>query len=166
MNKYDEQAQKFLEKTGTEFKAEFLRYGPHFEGEANKRDIYKITLKRGRREFTFNFGQSVYCSGRWVALQDSIYHAKRGDRSNKLHVPPGGHTTWKRNEKFEEPSAYNVLACMTKYDPGTLENFCSEFGYDADSKKAEKIYLAVIDEYKNLTMLFNEEELQEMAEIQ
>ena len=28
------------------------------------------------------------------------------------------------------PTEYDVLACLTKYDPGNYEDFCSEFGYE------------------------------------
>ncbi len=62
-SEYEEQAEKFLKETQTEFKAEFLKHGLHFEGDEQERDIYLITLKRGEREFKFNFGQSIVNSG-------------------------------------------------------------------------------------------------------
>lgn len=34
------------------------------------------------------------------------------------------------------PTMYDVLTCLTKYDPDTFEDFCSEFGYDTDSRRA------------------------------
>jgi hypothetical protein len=55
-----------------------------------------------------------------------------------------------------EPTMYDVLTCLTKYDPETFEDFCSEFGYDEDSRKAEKIYNAVVREYKNVERLFGD----------
>ena len=64
------------------------------------------------------------------------------------------------------PNEYDVLACLETYDPGTLEDFCSEFGYDEDSKTAERIYIAVIKEYKDLTKIFTEEQMEELSEIQ
>ena len=63
MSEYDEQAEKFLTETDTEFKAEFLKNGKHFEDDKELRDIYLITLKRGDREYKFNFGQSLAESG-------------------------------------------------------------------------------------------------------
>ena len=65
-----------------------------------------------------------------------------------------------------EPTNYDILTCLTKYDPETFENFCSEFGYDEDSIKALKTYEAVKKESADLQTLFNEEELNELAEIQ
>jgi hypothetical protein len=65
-----------------------------------------------------------------------------------------------------EPNNYDILCCLTKYDPGSFENFCSEFGYDTDSKKADKTYLAVVNEWANVCALFNDDEINELSEIQ
>lgn len=40
MNNYDQQAADFLEKTGTIFHCEYLKYDTHFIGETEERDIY------------------------------------------------------------------------------------------------------------------------------
>lgn len=64
------------------------------------------------------------------------------------------------------PTAYDVLACLTKYDPGTFDNFCSEFGYDTDSRKAENVYKAVCKEYENVCRLFSDEQIELLQEIQ
>jgi len=133
MNEYEKQAQDFLDKTNTEFTATFNRHGKYFDDDKQARDIYNITLKRGGREYTFKFGQSVVNSGK------------------------------KPNRKA--PTAYDVLACITKYDPGTFEEFCGEFGYDTDSKKAEKTYKAVVQEWLTVSRLYNDEEIELMAEI-
>jgi len=69
----------------------------------------------------------------------------------------------------KRPTAYDVLACVEKYDVGTFDNFCSEFGYNdrplSDYPKILKIYNAVVDEYNNLKQLFNEEEMELLREI-
>ena len=70
-----------------------------------------------------------------------------------------------KNPNKKSPNSYDVLACLTKYDPGNFENFCSDFGYDTDSKKAEKTYLAVKDEYLNVTRLFTDSEIEILNEI-
>lgn len=63
------------------------------------------------------------------------------------------------------PTVYDVLACLTKSDPGTLENFCSEYGYDLDSKKAERIYNAVRAEWDDVFNFFTDEQLTELQNI-
>lgn len=68
------------------------------------------------------------------------------------------------NAGVEYPELYDILACLQKYDVGSFENFCSEFGYDTDSRTAEKIYKAVCKEFNAVDRLFNNiiEELQEI----
>lgn len=65
----------------------------------------------------------------------------------------------------ESPSAYDLLTCLTKYDPGTFEDFCSEFGYDSDSRKAEKTYKAVVRDWHKVNKFFTPEEIEELQEI-
>lgn len=64
----------------------------------------------------------------------------------------------------EEPTQYDILACLTKNDPGSFEDFCGDYGYNDDSKKAEKIYKAVCKEFAAVDRLFSDvmEELQEI----
>jgi hypothetical protein len=64
-----------------------------------------------------------------------------------------------------EPEMYDVLACLTKYDPGSLQNFCDDYGYDIDSKKVDKIYASVVREFKAVERLFSDviDELSEIA---
>lgn len=64
------------------------------------------------------------------------------------------------SEGSNEPTLYSVLACLTKYDPETFEDFCAIYGYDNDSRKVEKIYKAVLKEWKNLNRLFTSDELE------
>jgi hypothetical protein len=64
------------------------------------------------------------------------------------------------------PTAYTVLACITKSDPGDLENFCSEYGYDTNSRKAERTWRAVVKEWKKVRAFFTDSELEAMQEIQ
>lgn len=69
-------------------------------------------------------------------------------------------------EGSNEPTLYSVLACLQKYDVGSFEDFCGEFGYDEDSRQAERIYKAVTKEFKNMQRLFTCEELELLQEIQ
>jgi len=128
---YLKQANDFLSKTDTELKCSFLKNDFHFAGDKERRDIYKITLKRGDRKFSFNFGQSIFNSRSRTA-----------------------------------PNAYDVLACLTKYDPFDFECFCGDFGYDTDSRSAKKIYKAVQKEWAMVQALWNDNEIDKLSEIQ
>lgn len=64
------------------------------------------------------------------------------------------------------PTPYAVLASLTKCEVGTFEDFCSDYGYDTDSRKAYKTYKAVLREWKNIEKLYTSEELEQLQEIQ
>ena len=64
----------------------------------------------------------------------------------------------------EYPTLYSALACLTKYDVGGFEDFCNEFGFDEDSRSAEKTYKAVLKEWKAVKRLFSDI-LEELSEI-
>ncbi len=57
-------------------------------------------------------------------------------------------------ESGKRVTAYDVLSCLTKNDVGTFEQFCWEFGYDTDSRRAERTYKACKKEYANVTRVF------------
>lgn len=178
---YDKQAKDFLKETNTTFEAEFLKYDKHFEGDTERRDIYTITLTRGSRSFSFEFGQSIQNSMQWIPNtkyaknlhKEKGYPRLAGESRNlalkKIGIFYASQLMPKdfiKNEHFAEPSEYDVLTCLSNYDVGTLEEFCGDFGYNADSIKDNKIYEAVLKEYQNVCMLWNEEEIKKLAEIQ
>lgn len=74
------------------------------------------------------------------------------------------------------PTEYDVLACLTKYDPGNYEDFCSEFGYETETEnesgrltrnpKAYKIWKACCREWEKVKRAFGDGEvLEELREI-
>lgn len=64
-----------------------------------------------------------------------------------------------------KPNSYDILACLTKYDPESFENFCSEYGYDNDKISHKKIYNAVAKEFINVCKIWNDEEIENLREI-
>ena len=171
-SEYEKQGVDFLEKHNVTMDVKFLFHGPHFEDDKESRDVYQITLIRGTKVYCFRFGQSTANSGLTV---------KRNPYGKTLHdqeeIPRHAKTkgpNYRANIGLPQPSerdrimptAYDVLTCLQKSDPGTFEDFCSEYGYDSDSRKAEKTYFAVQNEYSGLRKIFSLVELDEMSEIQ
>jgi hypothetical protein len=175
-NTYEKQALDFLEKTNTTLKVEYLRNDFYFPNDKEKRDTYKITLSRGSRSYSFDFGQSIVNSGFYYTKGKQVTHLDRSllnlNQNNLISRIKTRDYSFLNNGKSDvihkpkTPNAYDVLACLEKYDIGTFEDFCSNFGYDVDSRTAEKTYLAVCDQYKNLCALYSDDELELMAEIQ
>jgi hypothetical protein len=158
-------------------KVEFLKNDYHFDGDKDKRDIYKCTIIKGLRNYTFNFGQSLQNSGEYQVvkhLQNKIWveqttggkiHLSK-EEFQKLKYIQGIEKDILKNPNFKAPTMYDVLTCLQKYDVGTFDDFCSEFGYSEDSRKAEKTYKAVLEEYNAMRLLFSDEELQILSYIQ
>jgi hypothetical protein len=176
MNNYEQQAIDFLEKTNTTFKAEFVRNGKYFDDDVDNRDIYNITLTRGNRVYTFEFGQSIINSG-FYAIYGKTKYQIPCDKLDKTKAEIRRYVKQFYNWNFgtshkdvihypKSPTAYDVIACLTKYDVGSFEDFCSEYGYDTDSRKAEKTYNAVCEEWLHVQKLWNDDELEELGEIQ
>jgi len=150
MNEYEKQANEFLKETGSKLKIKFLENGKHFDDDKQPRDIYQVSFSRGGRSFMFNFGRSIAESTK----------IKRTHSKEKFSLDGICLDNPKRKLR-----SYDILACLTCYHPGTFDDFCSEFGYDVDSRTAEKTYSAVLKEYTNLCTLFNAEELEKLSEI-
>ena len=172
MSQYDEQAAEFLRKTDAIIKVVFNRQGIHFDGDKYERDIYDVTISRNNRSFTFAFGQSLNNSGRFWKYGDyrrGVAQGREWPKNSGSYQPPTGEIgmrEWDKNKNFSAPDNYSILSALTKNDPGSFEDFCPEFGYDTDSRSAEKIYKAVKDEYSNLCRLFSDAEIELMQEIQ
>lgn len=73
--------------------------------------------------------------------------------------------TYVEDNEVKIPTAYDILTCLTKYDPESFEDFCDNYGYSKDSIKALNTYEAVAEEWENISSMFNEDELAELCEI-
>ena len=70
-------------------------------------------------------------------------------------------------EDSKKPSEYGILACLNTYDDGIdFEEFCRNYGYDIDSKTAEKTYFAVMEQARGLKKLLSVEALEDLNNIQ
>lgn len=69
-------------------------------------------------------------------------------------------------EKDEEPSKYDILACLDTYDDiQGIEDFAFDFGYDIEDRETERTYNACMRQSEKLHGLFTDEELEMLAEI-
>lgn len=181
---YQKQGTDFLTDTKTKMTVDYIGYDFYFDDDKEKRDIYRITLERNGKKYSFNFGQSINRSNKKDKLEQLRKELKRitnfsmplwqnkitgelrttdKQLTNKICLSLF-HTSFDYFSKNWTPTAYDILACLTKYDPYTFENFCAEYGYDLDSRKAEKTYHAVKEEFYKVESLFSDvmEQLQEI----
>lgn len=60
----------------------------------------------------------------------------------------------------------DVLSCCELSAPSfSFENWCGDYGYDTDSRKAERVYRAVCEQYADLSGLFGREGLERLQEL-
>jgi len=141
MNKYKQQAEKFLSDTNTKLEVvkAIPQKSPLWTEKGEQHGInYWITLTNKQHIYGFNF---------WGSIADA----------KKIRHGEGRGT---------KPNAYDVLACLSgSTGIGSFEDFCGHFGYDDDSIRVEKIYKAVLNESENINKLWNSKELETLAEI-
>jgi len=169
MNEYVKQAKDFLNKANA--KCEIV-YGGISRNETwketAKRNWYDVTITTSRGKMSYVFWDSINNTEiSQMTLEEYVEKKlKRRYSDFSYDERKKAERELKKLKTEAVPSEYDVLACLEKYDVGTFEDFCSEFGYDEDSRTAERIYIAVIKEYKDLTRIFTEEQMEELSEIQ
>lgn len=170
---YNKQATDFLTSTGVTISMIFDRHGKHFESDTQERDIYNVTITRGTRSFSFKYGNSIINSGLVYLGNNPVPKGATIINHNGKHCIAAHYAKTLISQqsatvmtKRVAPTEYDILTCLQKYDVGTFENFCDEFGYDTDSRKAEKTYQAVCEEYKNVCTIWSDTEIEQLQEIQ
>lgn len=169
MSEYIEQANNFLTKATA--KIDIRLIGKMINKDWKEkvlRNAYDVTITTPRGTMNFIFWDSIY--------NTEIYEMSLAEYAKKRFKCEYPYLTFYdqrkaskelRDKKAEAaPNAYDVLACLTTYDVGSLYDFCDEFGYDEDSKTATNIYIAVVNEYKQLERIFTSEQMEELREIQ
>ena len=144
MRNYEADAVRFLNRIGVKVTITYIGAGVHPFWIDGFRNRYRVTVSRDGKRFTYTFYNSLH-----------DYATNKRPTVNK-------------------PSEYDVLSCVEKFDIGSFEDFCSEFGYEEgceDDKgryrrnaKAYKIYKAVVKEYIGIDRVFGND-IGELAEI-
>ena len=168
-SEYQEQALEFLRKANATMKIEVV--GPDYPNwdEDNVHLRHSVTLTTQKGSYTFLFWGSRLQAELWdtpsalekLACKTFGRHYEGLTNSEKAKIRK---IIRERSEELKT-TEYDVLACLTKYDPGTHEDFCADFGYDTDSIRGLKTYVAVQKEYHELCRIFTPEQLEAMQEI-
>ena len=143
MNEYEKKAREVAKKYGIEIrplKKEYNFYFDDDEKNGQRRDVYTLLITSPFYGYTFTFGESL----------------------NKSTGKAGETIFFDKDEEIE--LYYSVLACIQKYEVGTIDDFIADFGYDFSCNSYEeakekissiqKTYNAVKEEYKNFSSLF------------
>ena len=66
------------------------------------------------------------------------------------------YTSYNDTRDNVEPTAYDVLACVQKYEVGTYHEFCEKYRYDICYRESEEIYKRVLAEEIGIRRLFGD----------
>ena len=71
------------------------------------------------------------------------------------------------SQNGKDPTAYDALSCIRSdaYTPEDFSEFCSEYGYDEDSRKAHKIFKLADKFGRRIRAFFSDEEIEQLSEI-
>ena len=130
--------------------SEYDKQAYDFLKECNARISFELTARERNRDW----GDGLYHNHYKVTIT-----TLRGTMEDEFWDSAAN------TEKGKSPSAYDFLACMDPYIPDTFEEFCAEFGYDEDSRRAENIFRACQKEIADLHRVFTEDQLEKLAEI-
>jgi hypothetical protein len=143
MSEYEKQAEEFLRRFGLRFRAvERNEKEPEWAEGGRFGNHYRVTISR-RGDYVGNEGLTPkrISFDFWGSLADQ--------------------------QSGEDITAYDVLANISGdiYCPDDFEEFCSEYGYEEDSRKAEATFRRVATFSRRLREFFTPAEQKALSEI-
>ena len=132
---------KQIDKISNRIKVRFVDDGfrPYFNPSDESRQVYKVYLSFNGKKTMFTYG-------------DSIANSTEG-KSPCYNVIT--------NQEYKN----DILDCITRDYYSECENFddfCTEFGYDSDSRKSYKVYKAVKRQSEKLHKVFTNADIDQL----
>jgi hypothetical protein len=126
----------------------------YFQDDKEERIILRIVILRDKKEISFRFGMSI--------ADTELFSENEPDRMrrNSFKRYSSVELMGKRKE-VKADLLYYILCCIAcDYSiPDTFKDFCGEFGYNEDSRKAEKLFHDCREQSEKLHTIFKEEEI-------
>ena len=132
-------------------------------------DAYKVVFTKANKSHSFDYKQGIgHRVNKMPMKSENNKPLKQAQKlCNDKILFNKNQPAWNQKQWLVLPTAASVLYSLLLDSSACNEGFadwCSTYGYDEDSRKAYKTYLAVKKEYKAVYTLFNDcmEELQEI----
>ena len=142
MDKYNQEALEFLNSVPAEMEIHYAGTAiNHLWNEKQPRDMFSFIIKTQKGSMNGIFWDSLHNTRERIA---------------------------KRNQP-KNPKVYSILACLEKYEVGTMDEFMAEFGYEIRNAKDIanfiETYNAVVKEYNDLCRIFTPKQMEKLREI-
>ena len=163
INEQDQKVAEFLKGTGVSYNVSFQ----DTKKDNNwVRDQFLVTFEKGKDCYTFDFFTGI--GNRLEAdktnskpLQELLGKDRASDVLSKI----GG--DWSKVYAVA-PTQASVLYCLlsdAQLADQNFDDFCSEFGYDPDSRKDFKIYESCCETLQKIRKLFTYDQRRQLEEI-
>ena len=170
MSEYVKQAKDFLESCNATMEIKYVGLEkPNWDDKPHR--AYDCTIKTPRGEMMVRFHDSTANTEVYMPFDE--YYEKKYRRSYSA-------LSYNEKVRFQKelkakraeaiPTEYDILACLLKYDVGSMDDFMYEFGYEIKCTKDMtdfiNTYNAVVKEYQDICRCFTPEQIEAMQEIQ
>lgn len=173
MTDYQQKAIDFLAACNATMDIEFMCTDVNQNWNDNsKRNKYRFTITTPRGKMSGDFWDSIH--------NTEITLMKLNDYSIKTYRMKAECLSYSEKVKAvkaldklikdAKPTPYDILACLEKYEVGTMNDFFDEFGYEIHSAddmfSFMNTYNAVVKEYRDLCRIFTPEQMEMLREIE
>lgn len=170
MNEYHKQADDLLASFGVTFKVMLIGSDcpPFCDDAIRKVDMDAVDTYPRKTHFhgkhyrcTFSRGEHSFSVDYWNSYADEEL-LKLGSRDFRDGVSalPFNHRTPR-----PKVTAYAVITRLERDPADSFEDWCNDYGYDTDSRRAESIYQACQKQWREVVGFFTPEEIEKLREI-
>lgn len=171
MAEYKQQVKDFLDKCNAKIHIVFVGKEINRLWDDNQtRNKYHFYITTPLGKMDGYFWDSIR-NTKFTNMSYTEYHDAAIRKSHDAVLPKDFPTIpqFLEMKRKARPSAYDILACLEKYDVGTIDDFINEFGYEvrkwSDVRRIEDTYHAVVKEYHDLCRIFTPEQMEMLREI-
>jgi hypothetical protein len=132
-----------------------------FQDEKEERLVIRVTLIRGSQSFWLDFGRSIRDTDIYRRAKCQFTQKEIDYSGTMLMLKEKGEAQREWQEVLDD-TLYSLLCCI-KSDYGcpiVFKEFCGEYGYDTDSRKAHDLWERCLEQSAGLERIFTEEEIQ------
>ena len=172
MTEYQRQAKDFLESCNATMKINFVGTETNTNwNETDKRNKYHFTIITPKGKMEGDFWDSIYNTEISLMSLDDYFKKRyrRCAKDSTLYEQSKANKALALLKADAKPTEYDILACLTKYHVGSMDDFMHEFGYEIKSVREMtnfiNTYNAVVQEYQDLCRIFTETQMERLREI-